>query len=313
MLDIFYLEKGLKRGKAADIARLKSKPVWIDCTDITKEDSEILKRAFGLHPLTVEDMENNHVRIKIEEFSDYLFCVFYGIRKEKAVELTELDLIIGKNFIISNHRKQVASFEELKKNEDRLAELLSRGIDSLFHRLLDLEVDNYFPILEFLDDEIEKVEEEVTRRPRPELLGRILGIKRMLLSVKKVAFQQREKAGYLAKNSYPFISKRALPYFRDLYDNAIRVSDAVENQREAVGGAFDIYMMSLSNNMNEVMKVLSIMATIALPLTVISGIYGTNFSNLPGSENAFGFWVMISAMAMVSLSMLTYFKRKKWF
>jgi len=123
---------------------------------------------------------------------------------------------------------------------------------------------------------------------------------------------QREKISFIAKNEYMFISKKSVPYFRDIYDHAIRVSDNVENYREAIGSAFDAYMSAVSNNMNEVMKVLSIIATIALPLTVISGIYGTNFNNLPGEFNPYGFWIMIAGMVVLCFGMLFYFRRKNW-
>ena len=153
----------------------------------------------------------------------------------------------------------------------------------------------------------------ITQKPKPELVKNILRLKRLVLLIKKSAFQQRDHISYLAKNNYKFISAKAVPYFRDIYDHSMRVSDFIDNYREAVSNTFDIYMSAISNRMNEVMKVLSVIATIALPLTVISSIYGTNFKILPGAEYIYGFWAMIITMFLVSIGIIYFFKRRGWF
>ena len=313
MIEIFYFDKGLKKGAVKDLENLKKKQVWLDISNISKGEAKLVKDAFGLHPLTTEDLISKNTRIKVEEFSNYLFCVFYGIQKTKSIGLVELDLVLGKNFVISSHLNKVDLIEELKNNKERLENLFKKGIDFIFHKLLDNEVDNYLPVLENIDDQIEYIEDEVTKRPRAEQLKKILKLKRLIVLIKKTTLPQREKISFLAKNDYRFISKKAIPYFRDIYDHSIRVSDTIDNYREALGNTFDAYMSSVSNNMNEVMKVLSVIATIALPLSVISGIFGTNFSNLPGSTFVYGFWAMIFFMILLSLGMIYYFKRKGWF
>ncbi len=313
MIDLFYFDKILKKGNLKDIPKLKNKKIWIDITGITKEEAELIKNNFDLHSLTIEDILSDKVRVKVEEFQTYLFCVFYGIQKTKNIELVEIDFILGKNFIISNHKKGINSLTELKKDSEKIERLLRKGVDFVFHRLLDNEIDDYFPILETIDDQIEDIEEDVTKKPRPEILSKILALKRQLVLIKKTVFSQREKISFIAKNQYKFIQDKTIPYFRDIYDHSIRVSDSIDNYREALSNTFDVYMSSVSNNMNEVMKVLSVIATIALPLTVISSIYGTNFANLPGQHFFYGFWVMILAMVLLSLGMIYYFKKKGWF
>ncbi|MFH1391885.1 MAG: magnesium/cobalt transporter CorA [Candidatus Diapherotrites archaeon] len=313
MIDIFYFDKVLKKAKPADLSKLNDKLVWVDITGITKEEAELVKANFGLHPLTIEDFINQHIRIKVEKFSDYLFCVFYGIKKTKSVELIELDFVIGKNFVISNHKNEIGSFSKLKNDSQKIESLFKKGPDFIFHKLLDMEVDNYFPVLEEIGDKIEVLEEKVAKKPLPSSLVEILKLKRMVVKIKKSAFAQREKVSFLAKNDYELISKKAVPYFRDVYDHAVRVSDYIDNSREAVGNAFDVYMSSIANNSNEVMKILSVIATIALPLTVVSGIYGTNFEILPGAAFPYGFWVMIFFMIILSVSMLWFFKKRNWF
>lgn len=313
MIDIFYFEEGLKKAKLEELENLKEKQIWVDITNITKEEQELIKNIFELHPLTTEDLYNSNIRIKVEEFPNYLFCVFYGIRKRKMVELFELDFIFGKNFLITSHKEEIESFSKLKNDEERLGNLFKKGNDFLFHKLLDYEIDNYFPVLEDIDDQIESIEEKITKRVEPSLLATILKLKRVIVSVKKAVIPQREKVSFLLKNEYKLISKKAVPYFRDIYDHSIKVADIVDNYREAVGNTFDAYMSAVSNNMNEVMKVLSIIATIALPLTVISGIYGTNFSVLPGANLMYGFWIMMFIMVLVSIGMIYFFRRRRWF
>ncbi|MFC2163172.1 magnesium/cobalt transporter CorA [Candidatus Altiarchaeota archaeon] len=313
MIDIIYVDENLKRGGIEVLDKIKGKKAWIDITDITAPEAEQLGKIFELHPLTVEDLLNQGIRIKVEEFPNYLLCVFYGIEQEESIELVEVDFLIGEDYLITNHKKEIKSFGELKRNEEKLYNLFKRGCDFVFHRLLDHEVDNYFPVLETIDDQIDDIEEEVTKNPNPELLNDILKIKRRISFIKKSTLPQREKIGFLAKNDYRYISKKAIPYFRDIYDHAIRVSDSIDNYREAIGGSFDAYMSAVSNRMNEVMKVLSIIATIALPLTVVSGIYGTNFEVLPGASIKYGFWLMMLVMVLIAGSMMYFFKKRGWY
>ena len=313
MIELYYFDKGLKKGSLNKLESIKDKKKWLDITNITKEEEILLQKIFNLHPLTSEDLFNSITRIKIEEFSDYLFCVFYGVKKSKTIELIELDFILGNDFLITNHKIKIDSFETLKLDPKKLENLFTKGLDFLFHKLLDQEIDNFFPTLEQIDDLIELIEEEVTKKPKSELLQKILKLKRKIVIIKKITLPQREKISFLAKNDYKLISKKAIPYFRDVYDHAIRVSDTIDNYREAVGGTFDAYMSAVSNNMNEVMKTLSIIATIALPLGIISGIFGTNFDILPGQHMPFGFWFMILLMLMFVGGMMTYFKKNNWF
>ena len=254
-----------------------------------------------------------NVRIKVEEFDKYLFCIFYGIKNSKALDMYELDFVLGKDFVISNHKKPIETFEELKKDRERLETIFKKGEDFILHELLDREIDNYFPLLENVDDEITRLEEQVSKKPRPRVLSELLKLKRHVILVKRKVSEQREKVSFLAKRDYKFISRDAVPYFRDVYDNTIRVSDSLDNSRELIANTYDVYMSTMSNNMNEVMKVLSIIATVFMPLTVISSIYGTNFLVLPGAHNLYGFWFMLLGMFLLSGTLLFMFRKRGWF
>ncbi len=313
-MDIFYLEEGkIKKAAVKQLSSLKNKFLWIDVTDITKKEEMLLQKEFDLHPVTAEDLFKQEVRIKLETFPNYLFCVFYGVKEKKNIELIELDFVLGKNFLITNHKNDIDSCSELKKDKEKLKAVLLKGSDFVFHKILDMETDNYFPVLGKIDEELETVEEEISWASKPEQLRKILALKTEISTIKKHVLPQREKISYLAKEGHRYISQEAMPYFRDIYDHSIRVSDAIEHYKEMITAAFDLHMLGVTNSTNEVMKVLSIIATIALPLTVISSIYGTNFAYLPGAGRTYGFWIMLLMMLMLISSMIFFFKKRGWF
>jgi magnesium transporter len=313
MIDIYYYDGEVKQTQLDELEKLRGKKVWVDMANASREEIAQICRFFDIHPLTEEDIFNTHVRIKIEEFPHYLFCAFYGVRKAKNIEMHELDFVLGPDFLISNHEREITSYNELKSNHDRLTYLFQKGAEFILHQLLEDEIDHYYPVLDIFDEQLDHIEDEITRNPKSELLVRILKLKRQIHQIKKHTLPQREKISMLAKQTYSYISPAAVPYFRDVYDHSVRVSDSVENYREAVSNTFEAYMSAVNNKMSETMKGLSIIATIALPLTVISSIYGTNFKVLPGASNPYGFWIMIGLMILMSLGMQTYFRRKGWF
>ena len=288
-------------------------PLWIDATNMTKAEASLLQEKFGLHPLTVEDVLHTRTRIKVEQFNNYLFCVFYALKKDHGIRPVEIDFVISRNFIITSHLGGVQFIKDILENKEKLEKSFSKGMDFLFHHILDQEIDTFFPVLEKLDWNIEQVEDMITQRASPEVLKRIMELKREIVDIKRFTLPQREKVSLLTKNEYEQISRRALPYFRDIYDHSVRVYETLENYRESVSTTYDLYMSTMSNNMNEIMKVLSIIATIALPLTVLSGIFGTNFTVLPGASSRYGFWIMILMMGGIVGAMMIYFRRRGWF
>lgn len=314
MIDIFYFDGRLKRGEVKDLPRLKNKNIWIDISEFKKEDLKIIEKVVELHPVTVEDLLLSHGRIKVESFSNYLFSTFYSIEEDKKkVKLVVMDYVLGKNFIISTHKGKLANYERLKKEENKLARALKKGAESVYHKLLDEQIEEFFPVLSILDDEIEAIDDQIALHPSHNLMKKILHVKKQIVEVKKITFPQRAKIASLAKRKYKFIPESSRPYFSDIYDQSIRISDIIENFRENISSTFDAYMTSVANSQSDIMKVLSIIATVALPLTVISGIYGTNFRNLPGTGAYIGFWVMCAIMMVFVVSMIYFFKRRNWF
>jgi len=314
MLDIFYWNGELQRCGTEHLPAVRHRRLWIDATAITKEEAELLTKLFRLHTVTTHDLFLESVRVKVEEFPNYMICTFYGADiEDDKINITPLDFVFGHNFIITTHQKPIKNYETLKKEEETLKTLFIKGVPFLFHRLLDDEITNFVPVLGAIEDEIEKIDEGVAIKANSELLNRILNIKKKIVEIKKITFPQREHMSFLARRKYKFIPEHSQPYFRDVYDNTIWVSDVMETQRESIGTAFEVYMTSINNHMSEVMKVLSVIATIALPMTVISGIYGTNFLKLPGAKTANGFWIMMGLMGIMMIGMIIFFKKRKWF
>jgi magnesium transporter len=313
MIEIFYFDQTVKRAQIHELEHLKGKKVWIDIINLSKEEADLLGTLFNLHPLTIEDLLKANCRIKVEEFNDYMISVAYGIVKNGNFELVEVDTVLGEHFIITSHPTEISACAELKTSPDKLDGLFKKGVDFIFHHILDKEIDNYFSVLESIDEELEEIEEKVTDSPSQELLKSILKLKKHIIFIKKVAIPQREKISFLAKNEHKYITKKATPYFRDVYDHAVRVADTIENYREAISNTFEIYMSSISNNMDRVMKNLSLIATIALPLTVVSSIYGTNFQFLPGAGHPYGFFFMLGFMACLSIALMYMFKNRHLF
>lgn len=311
MLKILSLQEGLVELK--NVSEITAALTWVDVTNITAEEASLLQEKFDLHPLTVEDLGMARTRIKVEEFNNYLFCVFYSLQKNKSLKVSEIDFILGKNILVTNHVAPLPSITELQKDKEKAKKLLSKGVDFLFHYLLSQEVESFYPVLDSLDREIDHVEDLISKEVSTEVLQKVISLKKRVIHVKKIALSQKEKVSILAKSEFHFLHKKVIPYFRDVYDNAIKVFETVENYRESVSSVYELYMSTVSNNLNEVMKVLSVIATVALPLTVISSIYGTNFEVLPGSTAKYGFWVMILVMLGIVGAMMVYFKKKGWF
>ncbi|MCA9496969.1 MAG: hypothetical protein KC589_08535, partial [Nanoarchaeota archaeon] len=226
--------------------------IWIDISNITKEESEIIEKKFQIHHLIIEDLINSMTRIKIEEFSDYLFFVFYAFENKEKIKLVELDFILNDKFLITNHKNPIDSFEQLKSNFEKLQKVFEKGNDFLFHYLIDKEVDEFHPILEDINETIENIEEEIINNPNSELMSKILSLKREINKVRKNILAQREKFSYLTKNNLPFFSRKSLPYFRDVYDHMIRASDLSEDLKETITSTYDLYMTTLSNKMNDI-------------------------------------------------------------
>jgi len=297
----------------------KDKPTvtWINVDGI--HQPEIVKQlgdCFGMHPLVLEDILNTDQRPKMEDFGNYIYTVLkmlYYDEKSNEMIIEQISLVLGSNFVISFQEKMGDVFnpirERIKSDKGRVRKM---GADYLAYALTDAIVDNYFTILEKIGEKVEFLEEELVAKPKPETLQAIHNLKRDLIFLRKSVWPLREVISGLERGESSLIDASTKLYLRDVYDHTIQVIDTVETLRDMVSGMLDIYLSSISNKMNEVMKVLTIIATIFIPLTFIAGIYGMNFAFMPELGLPWSYPLILLVMVGVGILMLIYFRRKKW-
>ena len=290
---------------------------WININGLHQLDIiEKIGEHFNVHPLVLEDIVNTGQRPKIEDFVDYIFVTLKMLRysdEEKETKAEQVSLILGSNFVISFQENEGDVFDPIRQRiEADKGRIRKMGADYLAYALMDAIVDNYFTILEKLGDRIEDFEEELVVNPKPETLQAIHHLKREMIFLRKSVWPLREVINRLERWESSLINKSTAIYFRDVYDHTIQVIDSVETFRDMLSGMLDIYLSSISNRMNEVMKVLTIIATIFIPLTFIAGVYGMNFRFMPELEMPIGYPVILLVMLFIGILMFAYFRKKKW-
>lgn len=290
---------------------------WINVDGV--HDSEIIGKMgghFGVHPLILEDIMNTAQRPKMEDMGDYLFIVLRMISfagKKKGILSEQVSLIVGPNFVISFQEGEGDVFDPVR---DRIrsgkGRLRRMGPDYLAYSLIDAIVDNYFVVLEKLGEQVEFLEEEIVTDPGRKTIQALHGLKREMIYLRKSVWPLREVVSGLERSGSHLIKESTGIFLRDVYDHTIQVIDTIETFRDMLSGMLDIYLSSVSNRMNEIMKVLTIIATIFIPLTFIAGIYGMNFEYMPELGWRWGYFAVLAVMVAVGVFMLIYFRRKKW-
>jgi len=297
---------------------LKDKPaaMWINVDGLHKvEILEQLGDCLGVHPLVLEDILNTGQRPKIEDFGDYIFVVLKMLYDDKSngIATEQISLILGPNFVVSFQEREGDVFnpirERIRRGRGRIRKM---GADYLAYTLLDSIVDSYFIVLEKLGEKIEILEEELVTNPTTETLQTIHDLRTEMVFLRKSVWPLREIISGLERGESALIQESTGIYLKDVYDHTIQVIDTVETFRDMVSGMLDIYLSSVSNRMNEVMKVLTIIATIFIPLTFIAGIYGMNFQYMPELGWRWGYPMVWLIMLAIGALMLVYFRRKRW-
>lgn len=313
-----FRETVLKELEACFPSRGASTVTWID-VDLVQQVELVAKigECFGLHPLVVEDILNTDQRPKMEDFGDYLYVVLRALTsngERSGMDSEQVSLVLGPNYVISFQEKRGAVFEKVRERIRTSKGRFSKfGADYLAYSLLDAVVDNYFIVLERLGERIEALEEALVAKPASSTLRSIHVLKRELIFLRRSVWPLREVLNGLQREDSTLVGESTRVYLRDVYDHTIHAIDTLETFRDMISGMLDIYLSSMSNRLNEVMKVLTIIATIFIPLTFITGIYGMNFDNIPLLRWRWGYLTIMVFMAAVSGFMIAYFKRKKWF
>ncbi|MCL4154313.1 UNVERIFIED_CONTAM: hypothetical protein GTU68_051019 [Idotea baltica] len=289
---------------------------WINVVGITNEPFiEELGKAFGLNPLLLEDAINTEQRSKIDEYEDYIFGVF------RMLYLNESDEIVGEHTAMVLMENTVLVFQEVKDDvfdgvrtrlQSKLGRIRTRGADYLLFALLDAIIDNYFLVLEQINHRIEVLEEEVYSNPKPIVAKNIQQLKKEILKIRGWIFPVKELISRLIDSEHPLIKHDTKLFLRDALDHSLEINESLQIYREMSMSLMEMYMSNMSNKMNEVMKVLTIMASIFIPLTFIAGIYGMNFEHMPELHWENGYYYVWGLMVALFLGMLIYFKRKDW-
>jgi magnesium transporter len=278
---------------------------------------EQLGHAFAIHPLALEDTLHVDQRPKLDDYEHYYYIVAYMIRldeTQQSIEQEQVSFVLGPNWLLSfQEGKTGDSFElareHLRKSKGRLRK---SGADYLLYALLDAMVDQYFDVLEKLGEWLEDLEDELIEHPDSKLVQRIYHIKREMLTLRRAIWPLREVINALTKNESELVTASTVLYLRDLYDHTIQVIDTVETYRDVLSGMLDIYLSSLSNRMNEIMKVLTMIATVFIPITFVAGVYGMNFDHMPELHTKYGYAAVWALMILMAGVMVYYFRRKRW-
>lgn len=302
----------------AFVYKEKSSTTWINIEGLSDIDAiEKIGKYYEIHPLTLEDLLHMEQLPKIEVFENYIFTTLKMLtfnESTREVESEQVGIIMGKNFVISfQEGKEGDVFDPLRERiRAGKGRLRSYGADYLNYALIDIIVDNYFVILEKIGEKVEDYEEKLLIHPEEDLLKNIYGLKREIMFLRKTFIPIREIAAQMQHSESELINERTLVFIRDLYDHSLQVIDMVETYRETVSGLVELYLSSLSNRMNQVMRILTTISTIFIPLTFIVGVYGMNFDFMPELHLHYGYYIIWGVMIALGAGMYVYFKRKKW-
>ena len=286
---------------------------WHEIRDPQDPELDRLAERYRLHPLHIEDCRHRHQSAKIEESRGYIFTVLKVVTRQTDGELREsdLDVFLGRDFVITVEEKNCPPARQLLEQVRSAAS--GQRADQVFYRTTDGVVDSYLPILDHFHDAIDEIEDEVLDRPTPDILQRIFDTKRSLILLRRVLVNTRDVAGHLQRSESDLIHREMWPFLRDIYDHVSRNLDLVESQRDLLTGTLDIYLSSVANRTNQVMKVLTVLGTIALPALVISGIYGMNLKGLPWVDAPNGAAIVSGVMAATTVVLLIILRLMRWF
>lgn len=310
-----------------DIAPLRMREIvesgegelWVDVDSSNTHQHALLEKIFAFHHLSIEDTLSPGTRVKLEEYDRYLFLVVAGVRFDLAtpdpfdLETFNLYFFLGKNFLVTVHAIPSDSCAGMRERLMRNPELLARGAEMTMHGVIDQAVDSYFPLVEQLGELVEGLEEAVFEEFDETLIHQIFKAKRAAFAVRRHIGPLREVLNILTNRPTHYVRPETQLYYRDVYDHTIRIMEWVDTTRDLLAGVIETYLSQTSNRMNRIMKQLSIVSTIALPLIVFGGIYGMNFAHLPLTDSPFGFWLALGGMGAVSAILVYWLKRQGWF
>jgi len=310
------LHKNLAEGQVKNSYDSGVGLLWVDTSETTNEDGQFLERVFHFHPLAIEDCISTNIHPpKVDDFEDYIFIIVHGVNyavESEVVVTAELAIFLGKNYVVSNHSYPLLSIEAVKQLVERDGRPMRRSADFLAYTILDTLVDNVLPTVDKMTEMAENIEEEVVHQPQQSTLEAILKLKRSAVHLHRVMAPQREVLNRISRGDFVLIGEDAKIFYRDIYDHIVRIEDLNQTVRDMTDNALATYMSSVANRQNEVMKVLSIVAAIFLPLGIITGIFGMNFVNMPELNLSWGYYAVLGFIGLAILSVIGLFWARGW-
>jgi magnesium transporter len=328
-MQVFLYRKGAQKVEegfsAEDLPALiadKTNVIWVDFRGETEEQREdarvVLSKVFKFHYLTIEDCLETRNQPKVEMFPDYIYFIMHGVKPGETTIANfvtkELDGYLGDNFVVTFHVERFKSIKIVKEQVRSSTYICQRGAAYLLHQILDQLVDLYMPLVDEFDLSINELEDRVLemRRNNNAVLEEIMDLRRSLARLKRISARQLEVLYRIAHGEFEQIPEHILPFYRDVHDHLLRISDLAEGYRDLVTGLFDIRFAVVSNKTNEIMKTLAVLSAIILPLSLIAGIYGMNFEQMPELKSRYGYFITLGGMALISVVLIVYFWRRGW-
>ena len=289
--------------------------LWIDMCKPTDEESFILTHDFNFHPLAIEDVLSDRPRTKIDDYNRYLFIVLQivdYIGREEGLKISEIDFFLSGNSLVTVHYDDHRIFDFLYNRAERDERLMSRGADFLFHAIIDAIVDNYNATLDIFEYDVDQVEEDILGEPDEELVKTIYTLRRDIVHLRRIVLPQRELVQRLSREKFKLVSSKAAVYFADVHDHLVRVDDLANFHRDILNSSLETYYSTVSTKTNEIIKFLTIFTVLFAPPTFMVGLWGMNFAAMPELDWEHGYLVALLAMLAVVLSLVLFFRKKKW-
>ncbi|HEU4996220.1 MAG TPA: magnesium transporter CorA family protein [Gemmatimonadaceae bacterium] len=311
------LRRDLSVAELAAVIKNGTGQLWVDMMVSSRQCVAMLDNVFAFHPLAVEDALNPVSRVKVDEYPGFLFAIMRGVRFKRETddpydtETFNISFFLGPNYLVTVHGGQSPAFTTVAERVQRHPELLQRGAEIVMHGIMDAAVDAYFPLLDQIEEFVDGLEERVFRHFDRTALQDIFEVKRLVLSLRRHLGPQREVFNILANRPTPLLAPEVQVYFRDIYDHNLRINDSLETYRELLSSTLDSYLTQVSNNLGEITKALSVVATISIPFVVVSGMWGMNFAHIPWSDAPHAFWYMLALQLGGSAFLLAILRWRK--
>ncbi|MBU0984798.1 MAG: magnesium/cobalt transporter CorA [candidate division Zixibacteria bacterium] len=289
--------------------------LWVDMCKPTDEESYVLTHDFKFHPLAIEDVISEKSRTKIDDYERYLFFVFHlvdYIGREEGLKISELDLFLTKNAMVSVHYDDHRIFDYLYSRAERGDRVIARGSDYLFHNVIDAAVDNYNVTLDIFEYEVDQIEDELLGNYNDNTLKSIFTMRRDIVQLKRIVMPQKELVNQLSRQHYELIKPNLGVYFSDIHDHLVRVNEIADTHKELLNSAQEVYYSSVSTTTNEIIKVLTLLTAIFIPPTFLVGLWGMNFANMPELKIEQGYFIALGVMLVTMVGMILFFKKRKW-